>query len=223
MDPILYERYSVPLEAKMFELEAVVEDLSHTLDATRVAADPLLVEDLTDLLRLLSGNPGDGALEVYRDLERDLSSTRSFIARWAAKDSGKIAPLVVAARRVDHGLQQLQDLVRATPPEVMEEIKRRLVRNRGLASSSARLLRIGAVFEAGFIAAAASAATCLVLEEQLSSRVLSHGFLAGVGAGAIGLQLAFWRGVYSRGTGEGSAWFGFFLVVLAGVVVAAVS
>ena len=123
IDPATYERYSVPLEQKMFELEDLLRDFLQAMEMCSKAANQEFLAEARVLGTELAGSPGDAALEVYDDLQRDLSHTRSFVQRWAETGTGATAAVLEAATHVRDGLQQMHDLVQSTPTEVMEEIK----------------------------------------------------------------------------------------------------
>jgi len=122
-DPATYSRYSIPLEQKMFELEDLLRDFLRTIETYSGSSDQKFIAEARVLGTELAGRPGDAALEVYNDLERDLSHTRSFIQRWAGAEAGTTADVLQAAIRVGDGLRQMHALVQSTPPEIMEEIK----------------------------------------------------------------------------------------------------
>jgi len=131
IDPGTYERYSIPLEQKMFELEGLLRDFLRAVESCSQSANQQFIREAREIGSELAGRPGDAALEVYNDLERDLSNTSSFVQRWAMAGTGATAPAFQAAARVRDGLQELHGLVQSTPSDVMDEIKSRIRSQRG--------------------------------------------------------------------------------------------
>ena len=119
IDPATYDRYSVPLDQKMFELEGLLRGFLQHIETTSNPPDQHFLAEARILGAELAGRLGDGALEVYSNLQRDLSHTSSFVERWAEKTG----PVLRAATRMRDGLRQMDDLVQSTPSQVMQEIK----------------------------------------------------------------------------------------------------
>jgi hypothetical protein len=84
---------------------------------------PSLVADALRLGSALSGKPGDGAWEVYRDLGENLRQTDAFIARWNDDTNPGSKQLVSVARRIHQQLTELANLVDAAPPDVIQTSK----------------------------------------------------------------------------------------------------
>lgn len=82
-----------------------------------------LLHDAVQLGSELSGKPGEGALEVYRDLDKNLRQTQAFVARWKEEVSPESKRLVSVAQRIREALAEMTALVESTPPEVMRAIK----------------------------------------------------------------------------------------------------
>lgn len=100
IDPATYERYSVLLEQKMFELEDLLRDFLQSIETSSSLPDQQFLDEARILGAELAGRPGDGALEVYNNLQRDLSHTSSFVERWAEKAD----PVLRAATYMRDGL-----------------------------------------------------------------------------------------------------------------------
>jgi hypothetical protein len=62
IDPITYERYSVPLEQKMFELEALLRDFLQAVQMCSQSAGQEFLREAEILGSELAGRPGDAAL-----------------------------------------------------------------------------------------------------------------------------------------------------------------
>jgi hypothetical protein len=71
--------------------------------------------DAWNLLMKLGGDSGDGALEIQRDLERDIELTHSFADHWRSNDAPEIAHMVVVADKVEKELRVLQGIYDETP------------------------------------------------------------------------------------------------------------
>ncbi len=76
-----------------------------------------------ELQAMLRGRPGDGALEVYEQLPRDISATEQFLANWGETDSEQFREVISTARLVCQALCDLQREVDHVPPSF-------LIRNR---------------------------------------------------------------------------------------------
>ena len=83
----------------------------------------------------LSGKPGEGALEVYRDLAKNLGSVESFINRWQSMQGEGYRNVISVASEMRDELYRMQELVNQTPQAVLEEIKRIVKQVRYLTSS----------------------------------------------------------------------------------------
>lgn len=97
--------------------------LSAIRSAEVAGCAPALLHDAVELGSALSGKPGEGALEVYRDLEKNLAQTEAFIARWGGAPSPGSKPTVTVARGIRAALVEMTGLVESTPPEVMRAIQ----------------------------------------------------------------------------------------------------
>ena len=127
IDPREYERYSVPLEQQMRRISLVEPRFLEAIRAAEIGGSPAqFLSDAVALGQELSGRPGEGALEVYRDLDSNLQSTREFINRWQGASDSCASRVVEVAREIERELERMRDLVASTPPHVMAEIKRTL-------------------------------------------------------------------------------------------------
>lgn len=70
------------------------------------------------------------------------------------------------------------------------------------------------------MACIASVVTSLVLGRPVVQWLIINGFVAGMAVSIVTLSVSWWMGFHRRGTGEGSAWFAFVVVLVAGVAVA---
>ena len=78
----------------------------------------------------LTGNPGDGALEVFAQLSMDIVATESFITQWRPTTEPEYQLVVARAFAVHHALCSLQDAVDCAPPVFLqrnEESLRRML------------------------------------------------------------------------------------------------
>lgn len=124
IDQRLYDRYSKPLEEKMRAISLLgPQFLSAIRSAEAAGCEPALLHDAVQLGSALSGKPGEGALEVYRDLDKNLRQTQAFIARWKRAASPESKRLVSIGQRIGEALVEMTALVDSTPPEVMHAIK----------------------------------------------------------------------------------------------------
>jgi hypothetical protein len=127
ISPQDYDRYSTPLAQQMQRISLVGPRFLEAIRAAQVSGtSQQLVTDAMTLGEELGGRPGEGALEVYRDLAANLQSTRRFIGRWQSASDAGAQRVVQAAREIQRELELMTELVSATPPQVMAEIKRTL-------------------------------------------------------------------------------------------------
>jgi len=127
IDQTQYKRWSDPLARQMTRISLIGSRLLEAIRAADVGIAPSeLISDAVALGQELSGRPGEGALEVYRDLDSNLQSTRAFVDRWQNAGDSDTQRVVDVARQTEQELERLRDLVASTPPHIMAEIKRRL-------------------------------------------------------------------------------------------------
>lgn len=127
VDPTTYDIYSIPLEDQMRRISLVGPRFLAVIHSAQVTgSSDQLISEATNLWQELAGRPGDGALEVYRDLDDNLQSTRSFISRWQDVTDPASKHVIEGATETRQELERMRDLVSSTPPPVMAEIKRRL-------------------------------------------------------------------------------------------------
>jgi hypothetical protein len=108
---------------KALAIALLAQFLSATRSAEAAGCAPALLHDALQLGSSLSGKPGEGALEVYGDLDQDLAQTRAFIARWRDEASPESKQLIAVAQRIREALSEMIALVQSTPPEVMRAIR----------------------------------------------------------------------------------------------------
>ena len=137
-----YDRYSAPLAQQMTRIALVGPRFLQALRAAKLfgGASPQLISDAEVLGQELGGRPGDGALEVYRDLDSNLQSARGFISRWHGASDSHAQHIIEVAREIQRELERMSELVSATPPHVMVEIKRRLSSAFGRGPSPLKML-----------------------------------------------------------------------------------
>lgn len=132
VDPREYERHSNLLEEQMRRISLVGPRLLQAIRAAVVGGAPhQLISDAEALGQELSGQPGEGALEVYRDLDSNLQSTRRFISRWKDSSHPCAQYVIKAALEMERELEQMSNLVASTPPDVMARIKQVLTAHFG--------------------------------------------------------------------------------------------
>jgi hypothetical protein len=68
--------------------------------------------DVKELMRKLNGEPGDGALETFRDLERDIGATQAFIADWEHDTTPEIHDVVSIVQCTEQQLKLLQKCIK---------------------------------------------------------------------------------------------------------------
>jgi hypothetical protein len=126
-----YDRYSTPLAQQMQRISLIGPRFLEAINIARMSnTHPKLIEEAIEFGRQLSGRPGEGALEVYRDLDSNLQTARMFYSRWQG-DASNGRRIVDVAGEISLELKRMKDLVDMTPPHVMSEIKRRLAYGRG--------------------------------------------------------------------------------------------
>jgi hypothetical protein len=72
------------------------------------------------LQRQLDGSPGDGALEVLRDLEADIAETEGFLATWSSVDGPENHEVIKRLAALHGALCKLRREVDATPPHLLD-------------------------------------------------------------------------------------------------------
>lgn len=135
IDPIEYARYSRELEGKMQEISHLGPEFQFAIrSAEGSGCPPGLVGDALKLASALQGKPGEGALEVYRDLEKNIAQTEKFVAAWQATGGTESKRLLAVAQRIQVALVELHAVADSAPPEVMQAIKADLRGFRGVST-----------------------------------------------------------------------------------------
>jgi hypothetical protein len=131
IDPHTYARYSEALEQQMFYLNGLGVPLQRAIDAAAAAqTDAAFLTDVRRLKSKLEGNPGDGALEVYRDLPSDIAASKRVLERWSASTDKDIQAVMSDVRATYEALIHFQQMIDNTPSDVMAEIKGNIAKGR---------------------------------------------------------------------------------------------
>lgn len=94
-------------------------------EAKRCGVSPEFMRDAYSLLRQLSGQPGDCALECVRGVHRDIASIEVFLHRWEAKsNSPGYAEVLRNAKLTLDELQAFKEVLDEMPPEALADAKR---------------------------------------------------------------------------------------------------
>ena len=137
IDQSTIDKYSVPLERQMKAIGRLEPDIMaavHT--ASEVCQDSVFLDDANRTFRSVAGRPGDGALEVYRDLDDNISTVTEFLDRHRNKrDSPGYGEVISQAQRLLDSLQRLRQLVEETPPDIMKAIKNMIKHGRYVMST----------------------------------------------------------------------------------------
>jgi len=124
VDRNTYDRYSIPQEQQMMKIGHVSQEFQSALvEAQTKGINREFTSHAWRLFQELAGKPGDGALEIYRDLQRDIDSTKSFIDKWGPENNPEYNDVLTQASDLYEELLHLQELIDQTPPEVTQEIK----------------------------------------------------------------------------------------------------
>jgi hypothetical protein len=94
--------------------------------SNRPIEEELFLPEVMNLVKELEGQPGDGALEIYRDLQTNASCTNKFIDHWKDVKASQYQKVVREVSKYYASLIDMQKLVDKIPVEVMNEIKKRL-------------------------------------------------------------------------------------------------
>jgi hypothetical protein len=126
IDRETYETYSIPLEQQMKNIANMAKDMGAILHkASQICHDVKFIEDANRTIMDVSGKPGEGALEVIRDVDNDIIKINIFLEKYQKhKDKPGCSEVIKQVERLLTELNQLDDIVRLTPPDVMKEIKK---------------------------------------------------------------------------------------------------
>ncbi len=124
MDSSTHAHYSIPLERQM----ARIGDLTRTLEQSvqnghHADADASMLDDAARLISDIDGRPGDGAVEVYRDLDRNTETAQTFVNKWQHITDNSSLDVLAAAQETLAALQEMQQQIADTPEDVMQFIK----------------------------------------------------------------------------------------------------
>ena len=132
-----YVRNSKKLEQGMMAVARTGIPFATALDnAERAHGLTALVTTARSLQKRLSGNPGDGALEVIRQLSTDIAETEAFITQWTHTTVHEYRDVLARAAAVHHALGNLQKAVDHAPPGFLQRNEETLLRIRGDQNSS---------------------------------------------------------------------------------------
>ena len=88
--------------------------------ALRVYGKTTFIVETDYLMLKLNGKPGDGALEVLKNLQSDMAMLNSFIDKWEDTSVYEYRNVVSAIEDVYHELTKLQQIVDQAPPVFLE-------------------------------------------------------------------------------------------------------
>lgn len=137
IDSQTYARYSIPLEQQMLYISDLGVPFLSAINSAEVAG--VNSEFLKDVYRLkaeLDGKPGDGALEVYRDVPSNIKTAKFILDKWNSTGNQTIKNVLVEVSRTYDALVQFQRIVDETPSDVLYEIKRSIKQQRVLKKRS---------------------------------------------------------------------------------------
>jgi|WetSurMetagenome_2_1015567.scaffolds.fasta_scaffold551700_1 hypothetical protein len=118
-----YDKYSIPLEKQMKKIGSLGKGLAREIEGEgRRVGETQFIYQSAMLLRKLS--EGEGALEVYQYLDRDLANTKNFLDSWEPSNlmSGS-SQIYADYQNVYKEMLYFKQLVDQTPPEVLDQIK----------------------------------------------------------------------------------------------------
>jgi hypothetical protein len=94
--------------------------------AERSHGQTTFIIETQHLLLKLNGNPGDGALEVLKNLKSDIAMLNAFIEKWSETTVYEYLNVVKAIEAVHNELKKLQIIVDQAPPVFLERNEQRL-------------------------------------------------------------------------------------------------
>jgi len=87
------------------------------------------IEDSLNAFRSVGGQPGDAALEIYRDIDNNTETMRSFIEGW--RESANVDQKTLSLANELYGqLEKLHKLMADTPQQMLAECKKIVVQKR---------------------------------------------------------------------------------------------
>jgi hypothetical protein len=106
--------------AKIARLGLKIE--SRVASAAQSRANRDFIMDAINAFKSVGGTSGDGALEIYRDIDKDIDTMASFLETW--QRAGFIDSRVLAlAKELHSELTKLRGLIKDTPQDMMIKCK----------------------------------------------------------------------------------------------------
>ncbi len=106
--------------AKIARLGLKIE--SRVASAAQSRANRDFIMDAINAFKSVGGTSGDGALEIYRDIDRDIDTMASFLEAWqrAVFTDSRVLAL---AKELHSELTELRGLIKDTPQDMMIKCK----------------------------------------------------------------------------------------------------
>lgn len=132
VDKDLFDHYSIQLENQLKSVSRAGLGLHRAFIEAQIAgADGGFLASGYDLEHELTGSHGEGALEVFRDLDRCILTTELFIEEYGHLKHPVLVNVLENAQSTYQEMVKLRSIIETIPPDVFDEIKHttRLVAN----------------------------------------------------------------------------------------------
>lgn len=127
MDETTYRHYSDRLSNQMSRIAEVGREIESAFGFIAAACpDANFINDAMMTFRTIGGRSGDAALEIYRDLDKDIRTAQRFLDKWKGHSGHGYDPILRQARDLYEELLHLREIVNEAGPEMMAEAKRRV-------------------------------------------------------------------------------------------------
>lgn len=122
--------YANRLSEQMLQIAKVGRSIeSYIPRAYQECVNRDFIESALTAFKSVGGQSGDAALEIYRDIEKDIETMQEFIHNW--KNSTDIDKKVLSlAESLYFQLEKLKTFIEDTPPDMMKDCKEVVINKR---------------------------------------------------------------------------------------------
>ncbi|WP_295622932.1 hypothetical protein [uncultured Lamprocystis sp.] len=123
--------YADRLSCQMLKIAKVGQRIeSYLPKAYQRCANRNFIEDALNAFKSVGGAPGDAALEIYRDIDKDIQTMQLFLSDWE-NSSGIDKKIYYLGKELYLQLLKLKEFIADTPPDMMAACKEIVIEKRG--------------------------------------------------------------------------------------------
>jgi hypothetical protein len=122
--------YANQLSGQMYKISKVgVRIESYLPKAYQSCTNRVFIEAALSAFKSVGGQSGDAALEIYRDIDKDIETMQSFLEDW--RESVNVDKKIISlAEDLCAQLEKLKEFIVDTPPDMMTACKKIVIQKR---------------------------------------------------------------------------------------------